>query len=189
MTASDLTGFRGGTMGSSCRTGRAEAVSVPYGQPCHRPSLGPCSAPGSSFCYDRPEAGTSQPAGRSSAPSHVHGSSTRRSLPCFKCPSCAAGACQPQNQPEALLPCVRLRKKKAVLRKNDLPKRRYFHLGPALVNPELCRRAAMLRHGWGRASAASQDWCWELCFGELRLVEVPPPHFLVRGVQGPVRVV
>lgn len=174
-------------MGSSCCTRRAEAASIPYRQPCRKPSLEPGSAPGSSFCRGHPEAGTSQPAGRSSSPSHVHGFSPRSSLPCFTCQSCTVGARQQQNPPEALVPYVRPPLGRVVLSKDNLLKRRYFHLGPALVNPEPCvchrscgdgREAAMLRHGWGTASAASQDWCWKLWFGELQLMEVPPPPSL-----------
>ena len=127
---SELTGFRGGATESSPCTHRAEAASIPYWQLCRKPILEPCSAPGSSFCLDQD---LSWVVGRSSSPSHVHGFFTHQSLPCFKCCSLTVGACQQQNQPEALAPCIRSALGRVVLRKNPLQKRRCFQLGAALV--------------------------------------------------------
>lgn len=51
---------------------RAETVGIPYWQLCHKPSLEPCSAPSSSFCYGYPEAGTSLRLQAGPPPHHVH---------------------------------------------------------------------------------------------------------------------
>lgn len=109
---------------------------------------------------------------------------------------CTAGACQQQNQSEALVPYVRSALAGVVLRKNILQKRRYFHLGPTLVNsaPELCVSPQL----WGRQEGSDAlAWLGEskCCKPGLVLEAVvwgavsggsATSGLLVHDVQGPV---